>query len=134
MYGKIAPPKLSDSLYYADSFEAFQTALKLKPRDYSLWNKLGATQENGVESADVISAYQHDLAEMATDLPGPSSSSSKRNNQTELVFFGSKLLSESKKQDGRLRVTTNPLDIPNRSTNKPTIAFGHVSEEKESKV
>lgn len=37
---------------------SFQTALKLKPNDYSLWNKLGATQANSVQSADAISAYQ----------------------------------------------------------------------------
>ena len=38
---------------------SFQTAWKLKPNDYSLWNKLGATQANStVQSADAISAYQ----------------------------------------------------------------------------
>lgn len=37
---------------------SFQTALKLKPHDYSLWNKLGATQANSVQSADAILAYQ----------------------------------------------------------------------------
>lgn len=40
------------------AIESFQTALKLKPRDYSLWNKLGATQANSVQSADAILAYQ----------------------------------------------------------------------------
>lgn len=43
---------------YEKAIEAFQTALKLKPRDYSLWNKLGATQANSVQSADAIFAYQ----------------------------------------------------------------------------
>ncbi|KHF99675.1 Peroxisome biogenesis 5 -like protein [Gossypium arboreum] len=36
----------------------FKTALKLKPNDYSIWNKLGATQANCVQSADAILAYQ----------------------------------------------------------------------------
>lgn len=37
---------------------SFKNALNLKPRDYSLWNKLGATQANSVQSADAIDAYQ----------------------------------------------------------------------------
>ncbi|TYI31666.1 hypothetical protein ES332_A04G000200v1 [Gossypium tomentosum] len=40
---------------------SFKTALKLKPNDYSLWNKLGATQANSVQSADAILAYQQAL-------------------------------------------------------------------------
>lgn len=43
---------------YDKAIASFQTALKLKPRDYSLWNKLGATQANSVQSADAILAYQ----------------------------------------------------------------------------
>lgn len=43
---------------YDKAIVSFQTALKLKPRDYSLWNKLGATQANSVQSADAILAYQ----------------------------------------------------------------------------
>ncbi|KAK7860192.1 peroxisome biogenesis protein 5 [Quercus suber] len=96
-YGTLAPPELSDSLYYADvarlfneaaqmspddadvhivlgvlynlsreydkAIESFQTALKLKPHDYSLWNKLGATQANSVHSADAIFAYQQGMYE-----------------------------------------------------------------------
>uniref|UniRef100_A0A2P2L0V8 Uncharacterized protein n=1 Tax=Rhizophora mucronata TaxID=61149 RepID=A0A2P2L0V8_RHIMU len=91
-YGTLAPPELSNSLYYADvarlfneaaqispedadvhivlgvlynlsreydkAIAAFETALKLKPQDYSLWNKLGATQANSVQSSDAILAYQ----------------------------------------------------------------------------
>lgn len=43
---------------YDRAIESFRTALKLKPQDYSLWNKLGATQANSVQSADAILAYQ----------------------------------------------------------------------------
>lgn len=46
------------SRQYDKAIESFQTALKLKPQDYSLWNKLGATQANSVQSADAILAYQ----------------------------------------------------------------------------
>ncbi|CAM8984924.1 unnamed protein product [Rhodiola kirilowii] len=45
---------------FDNAIEAFGTALKLRPRDYSLWNKLGATQANSVHSADAILAYQQD--------------------------------------------------------------------------
>jgi tetratricopeptide (TPR) repeat protein len=43
---------------YDKAIGAFETALKLKPQDYSLWNKLGATQANSIQSADAIMAYQ----------------------------------------------------------------------------
>lgn len=43
---------------YDRAIESFRTALELKPRDYSLWNKLGATQANSVQGADAILAYQ----------------------------------------------------------------------------
>ncbi|KAF6172798.1 hypothetical protein GIB67_034650, partial [Kingdonia uniflora] len=43
---------------YDKAIGSFQTALKLKPRDYSLRNKLGVTQANSVQSAEAISAYQ----------------------------------------------------------------------------
>lgn len=53
------------------AIEAFQTALKLKPQDYSLWNKLGATQANSVHSADAILAYQQ-VAKPSSYLTNPS--------------------------------------------------------------
>lgn len=43
---------------YDKAIESFRLALKLKPQDYSLWNKLGATQANSVQSVDAILAYQ----------------------------------------------------------------------------
>jgi len=43
---------------YDKAIESFKTAINLKPHDYSLWNKLGATQANSVHSADAIAAYQ----------------------------------------------------------------------------
>ena len=47
---------------YDKAIASFQRALKLKPQDYSLWNKLGATQANSVQSADAIMAYQQVLS------------------------------------------------------------------------
>lgn len=43
---------------YDNAIDSFKTAIKLKPHDYSLWNKLGATQANSVQSAEAIEAYQ----------------------------------------------------------------------------
>lgn len=40
------------------AISSFEKALQLKPRDYSLWNKLGATQANSSRSAEAIYAYQ----------------------------------------------------------------------------
>lgn len=51
---------------YDKAIDSFKTALKLKPQDYSLWNKLGATQANSVQSADAILAYQQVLIADAT--------------------------------------------------------------------
>lgn len=46
---------------YDKAISSFERALKLKPQDYSLWNKLGATQANSVQSADAIMAYRQVL-------------------------------------------------------------------------
>ena len=35
---------------YENATQSFQTAVKLRPTDYSLWNKLGATQANSARS------------------------------------------------------------------------------------
>ena len=43
---------------YDKAIVAFQKALELKPKDYSLWNKLGATQANSARSADALHAYR----------------------------------------------------------------------------
>ncbi|KAF6157203.1 hypothetical protein GIB67_041664 [Kingdonia uniflora] len=53
---------------YDKAIGSFQTALKLKPQDYSLRNKLGATQTNSVQSAEAISAYQQHMEQSYLDL------------------------------------------------------------------
>jgi tetratricopeptide (TPR) repeat protein len=59
---------------YDKAIASFQTALQLKPRDYSLWNKLGATQANSARSADAIYAYQEvypsNIKSLLVFLPG----------------------------------------------------------------
>ena len=46
---------------YEEAVNAFQRATSLRPEDYSLWNKIGATRANGAESADAIGAYRRAL-------------------------------------------------------------------------
>ena len=46
---------------YDEAIAAFNTALEIDPQNYSLWNKLGATQANSARSADAMGAYQRAL-------------------------------------------------------------------------
>lgn len=55
---------------YEKAISSFERALQLKPRDYSLWNKLGATQANSSRSAEAIYAYQEvSLSSVFMQLP-----------------------------------------------------------------
>jgi tetratricopeptide (TPR) repeat protein len=46
---------------YERAAAAFRAALELRPQDYSLWNKLGATLANSSHSHEAIGAYQKAL-------------------------------------------------------------------------
>ena len=46
---------------YPAAVAAFEAALQLRPTDYSLWNKLGATQANSMECAKALPCYVNAL-------------------------------------------------------------------------
>lgn len=46
---------------YDAAISSLRMALSLQPRDYALWNKLGATLANSAHSSEAISAYQKAL-------------------------------------------------------------------------
>ena len=42
---------------YPEAVNSFEKALQLRPDDYSLWNKLGATQANAMSCAEAVPCY-----------------------------------------------------------------------------
>ena len=46
---------------YGSAIQEFRSALALKPKDYTLWNKLGATQANGNRNEEALHSYRRAL-------------------------------------------------------------------------
>ena len=42
---------------YPEAISSFEAALRLRPDDYSLWNKLGATQANAMSCKEAVPCY-----------------------------------------------------------------------------
>ncbi|KAF6174018.1 hypothetical protein GIB67_039969 [Kingdonia uniflora] len=98
---------------YDKAIRSFQAVLKLKPWDYSLRNKLGATQANNVQSAEAISAYQQGLATFGFSTPiRPSSDSFCPFHSFRLSFLPLDPFLSFRSSGGRLAVEV-VLDLGN---------------------